>query len=178
MQKGWAPKITLYESSRWSLYYQKNAFQPWFSIKTSKNDLENGQNSHFYPFRGVLGGQPIKAKVSGTSKYIIVTLFNYMHIIEKLVFIQHLTHRALGTYHLLYQNLKILRNIDFWNSLSSYMLNSMVSFKNPYVSMFLSSDIKFVFFNKKWVGKMPHKWYFGQIIKNIPNQTILHEFAR
>ena len=59
-----------------------------------KTDLEN---PHFYPFRGVWGGQPIKAKVSGTSKYIIITLLNYMLIIEKLVFIQHLTHRALGT---------------------------------------------------------------------------------
>ena len=85
-----------------SLYYYKNAFQPWFNVKTSKTDLENRQNTHFYPFRGVWGGQPIKAKVSGTSKYIIITLFNYMFIIEKLVFIQHLTHRALGTYHLFY----------------------------------------------------------------------------
>ena len=59
-----------------SLYYYKNAFQPWFNVKTSKTDLENRQNTHFYPFRGVWGGQPIKAKVSGTSKYIIIILFN------------------------------------------------------------------------------------------------------
>ena len=30
---------------------------------------------------------------------------------------------------ILYQNLKVLRNIDFWNSLSSYMLKSMVALK-------------------------------------------------
>ena len=31
---------------------------------------------------------------------------------------------------------------------------------------------------KTWVGKMPHKWYFGQNNKNIPNQTILREFVQ
>ena len=77
-----------------------------------------------------------------------------------------------------YQNLKILRNIDFWNSLSSYMLKSIVTFKNPHFSIFKSFDMKFVFFDKSWVKKMPHKWYFGQNNKNIPNQTILHEFAQ
>ena len=74
-----------------------------------------------------------------------------------------------------YQNLKILRNIDFWNSLSSYMLNSIVNFKILCFSIFLDSHMKFVFFDKNWVGKMPHKWYFWQIIKNIPNQMIFRE---
>ena len=32
------------------------------------------------------------------------------------------------------------------NSLSSYMLDSKVTFKNPYISIFFNSDVKFVFF--------------------------------
>ena len=60
-----------------------------------------------------------------------------------------------------YQNLKILRNKEFWNSLSSYMLCSKVIFKILFFSIFLNHDMKFVFFDKNWVGKMPHKWYFG-----------------
>ena len=78
----------------------------------------------------------------------------------------------------LYQNLKILRNMDFWNSLSSYMLNSKVIFKNLYFSKFLNSDIKLVIFDKNWAGKMPHKWQFGRIYKIILNQTSLDEFVR
>ena len=54
---------------------------------------------------------------------------------------------------ILYQNLKALRNIDFWNSLSSYMLKSMVTFKISYFSMFLSFDMKLVFFWEKLSGK-------------------------
>ena len=77
-----------------------------------------------------------------------------------------------------YQDLRLLRNIDIWNSLSSYMLDSKVIFKNPYVSIFFNSDLKFVFFNKNWEGKMPHKWYFAKSNQIIPNQTSLREFVQ
>ena len=36
--------------------------------------------------------------------------------------------------------------------------------------------MKFVFFDKNLVGKIPHKLHFGQTNQNIPNQTILSEF--
>ena len=47
-----------------------------------------------------------------------------------------------------------MRKIEFWNSLSSYMLNNgMVNFKNLYFSIFWNSDVKIVFFKQKVSGK-------------------------
>ena len=55
----------------WDLYYIKIATHPWFSLKTSKTDLENGKNPPFLALGVVWGGSTIKAKMSGDQKYMI-----------------------------------------------------------------------------------------------------------
>ena len=64
-------------------------------------------------------------------------------------------------------------NKDFWKSPCYQAYKRTVNFKDLYFSISLNSDMKFVFFDKNWVGKMPHMWYFGQTNQNIPNQTSL-----
>ena len=58
------------------------------------------------------------------------------------------------------------------------MQEGIVNFKNLYLPIFSTSDTKLVIFDKNWVGKIPHTWYFGQTNEIIPNQTSLDEFAR
>ena len=57
--------------------------------------------------------------------------------------------------------LKKMKNVDFWNSLPHYLMNSKVNFKNPCFSIFFNSDLRFVFVDKNWVGKMPHISFLG-----------------
>ena len=95
MKKGHAHKITKHGSSRWSLYYWKNDFQSYFSMKTSKSDLKNGQNPHCYPFREKRGSSH-ESKSVRCLKLHNLCPFDYILIIEKLIFSQYLTHRALG----------------------------------------------------------------------------------
>ena len=68
------------------------------------------------------------------------------------------------------QNAKRRTNIVFSNSLRSYVNVMMVDFKRLYLLLFLNSAWKFVFRDKNWVEKMPHKSYFGLVSQNITNQ--------
>ena len=68
-----------------------------------------------------------------------------------------------------------MKNVDFWNSLPHYLMNSKVNFKNPCFSIFFNSDWKFVFFDKNCVGKMPHIIILvqnSQIRRKIRNRLI------
>ena len=53
-------------------------------------------------------------------------------------------------------------------TLLSNILEGIVNFKKLYLPIFSTSDTKLVIFDKNWVGKIPHKWYFGQINQIIP----------
>ena len=57
-----------------------------------------------------------------------------------------------------YKNSKLSRNKDFEKSSSYQACKRSVNFKNLYFLMFSNSDMKFLFFDKNWVEKMPHKW--------------------
>ena len=63
------------------------------------------------------------------------------------------------------QNAKRRTNIVFSNSLHSYVNVMMVDFKRLYLLLFLNSAWKFVFRDKNWVEKMPHKSFLDWLVK-------------
>ena len=63
------------------------------------------------------------------------------------------------------QNAKRRTNIVFSNSLRSYVNVMMVDFKRLYLLLFLNSAWKFVFRDKNWVEKMPHKSFLDWLVK-------------
>ena len=69
----------------------------------------------------------------------------------------------------------LVKTIEFWNTLCSNLINNKVNFKIPCLLTFFNSDLKFVFCDKNWVGKIPHKSIFGTHTQIIPNQTSLRE---
>ena len=69
----------------------------------------------------------------------------------------------------------LVKTIEFWNTLCSNLINNKVNFKIPCLLTFFNSDLKFVFCDKNWVGKIPHTSIFGTGTQIIPNQTSLRE---
>ena len=65
--------------------------------------------------------------------------------------------------------------MNFWNSLRFLHFKQQGKIQKPYIPILFNSATKLVFFGQNWVGKMPHKWYFGQTNQIIPNQTSLRE---
>ena len=53
--------------------------------------------------------------------------------------------------------------------------NYQGEFQKPMFSVFFNSDWKFVFLDKNWVGKMPHKSFFGQNTQIFSNKAKLGE---
>ena len=66
-------------------------------------------------FRGDLRGSIHKSKSVGPLKIHILSPFYYMAFIEKLVFIQDMTHKALGTVNLFYYNVKFHNIVKIFN---------------------------------------------------------------
>ena len=60
-------------------------------------------------------------------------------------------------------------------TLCSNLINNKVNSKTPCLLKFFNSDLKFVFCDKNWVGKIPHTSIFGTGTQIIPNQTSLCE---
>ena len=76
------------------------------------------------------------------------------------------------------QKWKMKKNKNFWNSPCLSFTKRVVNFKNLHFLIFFNSDLKFVFYGKNWVGKMPHRSMFGCDTQIIPNQTSLRENNR
>ena len=71
-----------------------------------------------------------------------------------------------------YQNLKTLRNKDFWNSLTSYMLDRKKIFQNLYFLIILNSYMKFVFLTKtEWA-----KCHLCDIFENLTKIFQIRQF--
>ena len=63
----------------------------------------------------------------------------------------------------------LVKIIEFRNTLCSNLINNKVNFKIPCLLTFFNSDLKFVFCDKSWVGKIPHTSIFGTGTQIIPN---------